>query len=379
MLKLSQLNAPHGGGILGPSYGELKRDVIDLMEMILDENQIPYKHHKTEHWIQLPWSPGKIYFFTGDRKLRGPNLAYFGINEATLITEERYKECIGRVRIAGSKFPQIASVGTPEGIGNFMYERFVENPKPNSRIIYGNTTDNAANLSSDYVQSLLESYDQVMVDAYLKGLWINMNSHRFYYSYDPSRHDDKTITRIPGMPVLVTMDFNVSPMCATLWHQIKIIGSPFPKLIAFGQIEIKDGADTEKMSDAMYANGLDPDSTYIYPDPAGKARSTQGPPDITILKNHGWKNIRVKLSAPRFRKRQLAVNNLLDKDLIGVNPITAPGIKKDFEAVSQDPATFEKLKDNPKLTHYSDGVDYLVDIEYPLSGEKPQSSTTKFR
>jgi len=83
--------------------------------------------------------------------------------------------------------------------------------------------------------------------------------------------------------------------------------------------------------------------------------------------------------APDFRKRQLNVNNLLDKGLVKVNPKTCPGIKRDFEGVEQDVATLGKIKKNPKLTHFSDGADYMLDILFPMSGHKPQSRVIKFR
>ncbi len=146
------------------------------------------------------------------------------------------------------------------------------------------------------------------------------------------------------------------------------------------------------MCDAFDAYGLNPDTTTIYPDPAGRARSTKGPPDNKQLQMRGWYKIKTKLVAPQFRKRQLAHNNLLAKGFIKLNPLKCKALKKDYEAVEQDPATYEKLKDNPKLTHASavaaglvgaahasDGADYFVDIEFPLSGHKPDSRVTKIR
>jgi len=229
-----------------------------------------------------------------------------------------------------------------------------------------------------------------MLDAYVNGMFVNMKGSRFYYGYDPSRHDDKSIVRDFDAPVYVTLDYNVSPMCATLWH-IHIVADAYGRPIygldrqplrclqAFGQIEIADDASTHQMCDAFIANDLHPDTTYIYPDPAGRARSTKGPPDNEILKSRGFQNVRVRNTAPNFRKRQLAVNNMLDKNLIKIHPINAKGIKRDLESVEQNKVTFEKLKDNPKLTHYSDGLDYLIDIEFPLSGSKPQTGSIKFR
>jgi hypothetical protein len=193
--------------------------------------------------------------------------------------------------------------------------------------------------------------------------------------------------------VHVTLDYNVSPMVATLWNVVKLgngqgvpllnpDGSPMRRARAFDQIVIDDGADIHHMSQALYEYGLEPDTTTIYPDPAGKARNTAvaGAKSCnTVLKELGWHRIIVKTSAPRFRQRQLAVCNLLAKGLIQLNPVTCKALKKDLEAVEQDRATFEKIKDNPKLTHASDGMDYMVDNLFPLSGAKPDSGSRKYR
>lgn len=388
--QLSKLNRGIPGGCVVPSIADFKKDLLPLYEEILDENRIKYKYHKTDKWFLFPWSSGKMYVATAEKKLRGPNWGWAVINEVTLISQLRYRETLGRVRLPRAKYPQIASGGTPEGKSHWAYEDFVETPLKNSRIIYGDTRDNQRNLSEDYIPTLESSYDAVMLDAYLRGLFVNMKGNRFYYAYDPKRNDNKEIVQVPGLEVRVSLDYNVSPMVATLWNIIPVVsergkqlvypnGQPILKARAFDQIVIEDGAETQKMCRAFAAYGLDPNTTTIYPDPAGRARSTKGPPDNEILKAEGWGKIKTRLVAPQFRKRQLAVCNLLMRGLIELNPVKCKALRKDLEAVEQDPATYEKIKDNPKLTHASDGMDYFIDIEFPLSGQKPQSGSTKIR
>ena len=388
--QLSKLNLNIRGGVVVPSIADYKADLLPLFEEILDANQIKYRYHKTDKWFKFPWTNAKLHIATAEKKIRGPNWGFALINEVSLISHERFKETIGRVRIKDAPHPQIAMSATPEGRDHWLYETFVESPIRNSRIIFGDTRNNALNLNADYIRSLEDSYDPIMLDAYLRGLFVNMKGNRFYYAYDPSRSDNDKLERIDGLEVRVSLDYNVSPMVATLWHIVPCThpngiplidsqGQAVRKAIAFDTIEILDGADTHKMCEAFSAYGLDPDMTTIYPDPAGKNRSTQGPPDNEILKQHGWTKIRTKLAAPRFRKRQLATNNLLAKGLIQLHPTKCKPLKRDLEGVEQDKATFEKIKDNPKLTHASDGMDYFVDLEFPLSGQKPDSRVLKYR
>jgi hypothetical protein len=292
------------------------------------------------------------------------------INEATLIEPVRYKEAIGRVRQKGTRVPQIASVGTPEGIANYMYELFVEKPMRNSRIIYGDTRDNLENLDPTYVQSLEDSYDKVMLDAYLRGLWVNMNGHQFYYAYSNDNH--LPCEFIEHQTVHCGLDFNVDYMTATFWHRIG------HELLGFDEICIEKNADTEKMINEMMYRGYTHDNTIIYPDPAGQGRRTSGKSDHAILRQAGYE-VKAKKAAPRMRDRQNCVNNLLNKKMLKFNPDAMPKLKKDLQAVEQDVSTMEKIKTNDQLTHASDGLDYLCDILFPLSGKRQKSDTIKYR
>lgn len=386
ILKLSWLNRPYAGGLVVPTLAEYKKDVLPVLEDILHGARIGRHrlidrchYHKSDMTWAFPWNKrGKLYVVTAEKRIKGPNWAYCGINEATLIPFMRYREAIGRVRIKQARYRQIAASGTPEGISSEYYEHFVLNPMKGSRIIYGNTEDNLENLADDYVDQLKDSYDEIALAAYLKGLFVNMQGSQFYYALDPVKSYDKKLAEVEHEPVDVTMDFNVDPFVSTIWQKYWNEEMRWLEYHAFDQVVLK-GAQTRDMANALKARGYTPDRTTIYPDPAGKARSTKGHPDIMILQNEGFKNIRTRSSAPEFRRRQLGVCNLLDKGRIKLNPDKCTELKRDLEAVEQDPVDFSKLKKNPKLTHASDGMDYYIDLVEPLSGLKPESRNVRIR
>jgi len=310
MLHLSFLNRPYPGGLMCPSFTDYKRDVLPMIEHILYENKIKYKYHGTDHTIKFPWTPGKLYIVTAEKDLRGPNWSYGLINEVTLINKKRYDELVARVRLKGAKHPQIATCGTPEGIGHWLYDSFIETPMRNSRVIYGDTRDNSDNLSEDYIRSLEDSYDSITLDAYLKGMWINMSSNRFYYAYDSATNDDKSLVRTNHATIHVGIDFNVDPMSATVWEYDGRFLKGIDEITIPGG---ERGADTNMLCQALISRGYTPDLSVLYPDPAGQARSTKGRPDIEILKKWGFYNIKNRRKAPGMRERQLNVNNLLEK------------------------------------------------------------------
>jgi len=368
--QLSWLNRHIPGGIVAESYAEFKKDWLPLFEEILDDRKINFTYKQNGKYgphFKFPWSDATIFIMTGEKKIRGPNWGWACINELTLIKLVRYKEVMGRVRIKASKFPQIASVGTPEGWASEYYEYLIENPPKNTKVIYGNTADNMENLSEDYIEDLEDTYDSVMQDAYIKGLWVNMVGNRFYYAYDPKKNNFEH-KKSEWDWFHVGLDFNVNPMAASIWQW------DGRRLKGIEEICLPN-ADTRKMGAALISRGYTPENTILYPDPSGNNRSTKGDPDIHILRNHpfNFTEIRVKKKAPGFRQRQLHMNNLLDKSIIQANPKTQTLVCKDFMAIEQNILTLEKDKSNPKLTHFSDGIDYMCDILIPFKPPKKKA------
>lgn len=373
LFRLSRLNKNLPGGLVCPSYTDFKRDVHELIDQICTENKIKYIYHKGEHWYLFPWSTAKCYVATAEKPLKGPNWSYACINELTLMPFDRFSEVIARVRLKKATYPQIASCGTPEGLLTGYYGFFIEKPTERTRIIYGNTMDNLANLSPDYIDSLRAAYDEKTLEAYMKGQFINTLGGRFYYAYD-EKSQDKTVEENKEYDVMMSLDFNVAPMVATIWQW-----GNGGALYAVNEIIVKDNANTNDFCDVMKARGYTPERTTIYPDPAGNARSTKGQPDIQILRNHGYYNIKVRSQAPPFRKRQLNVCNLFEKRRLRVNPNRATYLHRDLLLCTQDRETLEKEKSSPELTHASDGMDYMCDLEFPFSGARPQSSVISIR
>lgn len=373
LLKLSMLNAPYDGGLVVPTFSDFKNDVLPIIESILDDNGIDYTYHGTDHKFQFPWSKGYLRVFSADKQIRGPNLSYIGLNELCLIKLERYLEAIARVRIKGAPYPQIVSSSTPEGVGSPYYDKFVERPMKNSRILYMNTMENAHNLDANYIQSLRDTYPKQLIDAYLNGLWVSLSSNRFYYSYQPDKNDHKNV-RNDDLEYHIGIDFNVSFMASTIWQDL---GN---KLVCVDEVVLKDGDGykTENLITALRLRGYTPQNSICYPDPASRARSTRGDPDAETIKRAGYQ-VRMQNVAPRFRERQINVNNLFDKGLIEINPDTCPHLKKDLIAVESDPVTMEKNKKNMNLTHSSDSMDYLVSILRPFNPHKNSIDVRKVR
>ncbi len=107
---------------------------------------------------------------------------------------------------------------TPEGL-KFVYQQFVKavREKPELASLYGliqaSTFDNAKNLPADYIPSLLSSYPDELIQAYLRGKFTNLNSGTIYHTFNRKLNNCSDEIQ-DGDPLFIGMDFKVGKMAA---------------------------------------------------------------------------------------------------------------------------------------------------------------------
>lgn len=213
---------------------------------------------------------------------------------------------------------KVCAYSTPEGF-NFTYEVWAKNRQkigtPEHRQEYDfiqcRTEDNPF-VSQAYIDNLRAKYPEQLIDAYLNGEWVNLNSGTVYYAYDRnSHHTDEKVK--PGETLHIGMDFNVGQMSGTVavrrnggqtWHVVDYMTGLLdtPDIIA----EIKD----------RY-----PKHTIIcYPDSSGNSRDTTNAStsDILQLKRAGFK-VKARSKNPPVKDRVSVLNNAFAKMKIFIN------------------------------------------------------------
>lgn len=100
-------------------------------------------------------------------KLRGPNLAWFWIDEAALVSENCWKIMQGRLRIKPEK---CWITSTPKGF-NWIYREFIENPRRHYWHITFSTLENPY-LSQSYKDSLLTGYSGAFLKQEVYGEFV---------------------------------------------------------------------------------------------------------------------------------------------------------------------------------------------------------------
>jgi Terminase large subunit, T4likevirus-type, N-terminal/Terminase RNaseH-like domain len=217
-----------------------------------------------------------------------------------------WRKIIARLRFKAEGLMNGVDVTTtPEGF-KFVYQQFVKEvrDKPHLRSLYGmvqaSTYENAKNLPDGYISSMLASYPPQLINAYIRGQFVNLASGSVYPDFD--RRLNHTAERIkPNEHLHVGMDFNVLNMTAV----INVIRDNIPLTLA----EVTKVRDTPAMAKLLKERYVDQGhGVTIYPDASGQNTSSKNASesDLSILKQAGFV-VRVNPSNPAVRDRVNAV------------------------------------------------------------------------
>lgn len=242
---------------------------------------------------------------------------------------------------------------TPEGF-LFVYSAFAEDPKPSYSMVQASTYENADYLPPDYIESLIETYPDELIQAYIRGQFVNLTSGTVYKGYNRIKNRTDAVIK-EKEPLRIGMDFNVTNMSAVvyvvrdgIWHAVN---------------ELKGIFDTPAMI-ATILEKWPEHSISVYPDASGKSRKSVDASisDIALLRQAGF-DVRAKDSNPRVKDRINAANVNFEKGVIMINDTLCSEYAKCMEQLPYD-----KNGEPDKTT----GLDHLPDAgTYPIAYELP--------
>ena len=92
-IRMSYLNPGRTGLIGAPTYPMLRDATLQAMFDVLRSNDIPYEYAKAENVLFMKDSESRILFRPLDEfeRLRGTNLAWFGVDELSYAREKAHK------------------------------------------------------------------------------------------------------------------------------------------------------------------------------------------------------------------------------------------------------------------------------------------------
>ena len=367
----------------------LRDVVIKTMLEILDEKQILYDFHKSEQVLTLPHSNSRILFRSLERyeNLRGPNLAWVGVDELTYCHQEAWLRLEARVRDPRAKQLLMFAAWTPKGF-DWVYRRFIspQDKLPGHEAILARAGENVKILlqQPDYYNHLKTSYGDLFYRQEALGEYLNIFAGRVYYAYSEA-NEVADLRFVPQVGLCWALDFNVDPMTAVIAQHVN------GRFHVLEEIYLRN-ANTELMCERFEerarfyleqyqaGNGGMPLPITVYGDATGQARSTSSKTDYDLIREYFRAKGQFRIDFnypsrnPSVKDRVNSVNAMLKNAGEQIKVYVHPSCKElitDFYEVSwkQGPVNFEldKVTDR-KRTHLSDAFGYLVWRLAPING-----------
>jgi len=365
--------------IYEPTFKLVKKILIPTMAKVANALGITYSYHKTEY-IVTPNIPGcgRIGYATMDdpETIIGDEVYCAHIDELdTLPTDKAelaWTKIIGRARQwprglskdhmkpskkTGRLEPvnKVCVYTTPEGY-KFVYQKFAKEKSEMTGLIQASTYSNPY-LADDYIDKLLDQYDEKLLKAYLEGKFENLTSGTVYSNYNRKLHRSSEKIK-PGEVLYIGCDFNVMHQAATCyvrrnggqeWHAVS---------------ELTNMYDTPEMV-RIIKEKWEGHRVVIYPDASGKARKTVNASlsDIALLQQAGFE-VRARDTNPRVKDRVTAMNVALSKGKIFINDDACPTVANCLEQQAYD-KNGEPDKTSG-VDHQNDATTYPIAFEMPI-------------
>jgi hypothetical protein len=380
-IRLSYLN-PGRMGLLGAPTTPMLRDATQaaLFEM-MDANKLPYDHNRAENIVTMLDTKSKIVFRPVDEfeRLRGTNLAWFGLDELTYTQEAAWLRLEGRLRDPKAKRLTGFAVWTPKGF-DWVYRKFVSDKVRGYDTIIAAPFENRYLLAQipDYYERLKGSYDDTFYAQEVMGSYLSLTGGKVYAHF--SRQDHVVdLERDLRFPLMWTLDFNVDPMSSVI---VQLIGG---KVRVLNEIVLRHATTMEACAEFLKRYPRHDAGVIVYGDASGHQQQTTGETDYSIIRDffrvHATTHVqyrttkvnpfvrdRVNLTNAKLRSANGDISLLIDRK--------CAELVKDFEQVSYKPETNLIDKDRDRLrTHLSDALGYLLWQEcrpLPRIGERQE-------
>ena len=366
-IRLTYMNPGRTGLIGAPTFPMLRDATQAALFEVLAANDIPHEWNRAENVLVMVDTRSRILFRAVEEfeRLRGSNLAWFGVDELTYTPEDAWLRLEGRLRDPRAKRLCGFAVWTPKGF-DWVYERFIAKPVEGYETVIAGAFENRYLLDRipDYYERLKSSYDPRFYEQEALGKYLSMSAGRVYYSFERSGNVAEAALN-NRLPLMWGLDFNVDPMCSVIaqvdGERVQVLDE-----IVLGRASTRDACEEFARRFRAHRAGL-----IVYADATGARMQTSGQSDVVTLREflrtgeYGEVVFKIPPSNPAVRDRVMLMNAKLGsaagKRMLTVDPRCRELIK-DFEQVvykQGSAAVIDKDRD-PKRTHLSDALGYLV-------------------
>jgi hypothetical protein len=333
---------------------------------ILESNRLPFEHNKGENTLIMRDTRSRVLFRAVEEfdRLRGTNLAWFGLDELTYTQEEAWLVLEGRLRDSRAERLSGFAAWTPKGF-DWVYRRFLLEPVEGYDVAIASAFENKHLLERipDFYERLKRSYDEEFYRQEALGEYLSLGGSLVYRAFKRAEHVANVVLD-PTLPLYWALDFNVDPMCSVVAQiadgTVRVLDE-----IVISRASTLDACEEFRRRFPRHDAGI-----AVYGDATGTRMQTAGTSDWKIIReffnSEGYRKVsyRVPRSNPAVRDRVELVNAKLKSASGEVGLVVSGKCKeliKDFEQVSYKPETTLIDKDgDQQRTHLSDALGYLL-------------------
>ena len=367
---------------VAPSYTMAKSIMWPMLKEIIPLSYIK-KVHETELTITLH-NNSRIKLKGADNadSLRGSSISFLVMDEVQDISEDAWRLVL-RPACADQK-ARVIFTGTPKSFNWFydLYHKADINPRWSSHMY---TTLEGGWVDEEEINEARDDMSPAQFRQEFEASFEALGNMVYRY-FDKKLHvQDFAMTsyQFHNKPILVGLDFNVSPMTAVLSIRTSPGDGIHEEL--FGDIK-KDGlyifkefyltnSDTYEMSEEIIKFLGKPEKVIVCPDASGAFRSANSKTtNIQILEHNGFR-VKFDKKNPPVSDRVNQVNALMMSAGDDVRMKVHSDCKHLIKALSGQ--EYDKRGEPDKtagLDHMPDALGYLINVQFPLNR---QTSTIK--
>lgn len=170
------------------------------------------------------------------------------LEEATEFEENDFDQLNIRIRGEKQNYIQYILSFNPIDENHWLKKRFIDKKDPDSTVLVTTYKDNAFLTEADIQQLLrLAERNQLYFDVYVLAKWgVVVKSDKFMYAFSNEKHTIDSYEPNPHLPIIISFDFNVSPMTCLIAQDLG------EKLVIFDEMELNNGS-TEELSEMVKA------------------------------------------------------------------------------------------------------------------------------
>ncbi len=360
--------------VIRKSLPDLKRTTFPSFASIMMDGVSSYVKNWNRETNVITFTNGSELMFMAEsfdddkdlNRFRGLEINGAGldeVNELQEVTFYKVQERIGSWNKAHGK-PPIVCLATCNPAQNWVksiiYNRYRENTLPERwAYIPSRITDNP-HIAPEYLDALKE-LPPIQYARFVEGDWDVMDDvpNPFLYEWSDDKHIDDSVQLNRNMPVHISVDFNINPLCALVMQHVG------RGAVVVDEIKIEKGS-VDAFCDAVLALGIPMGLIRITGDAMGKGGTVQQRDNssaYTMIKRRlGMSDSQFLIPAnPTHYNSRIDCNAALRKLDIRVNSKRCKGFVFDAKQVQCD-ANGSIIKTNRK--NIAERADFLDCFRY---------------